>query len=330
MRESVNRIAIFRALQLGDILCAMPAVRAIREFYPDAEILFIGLPHTQGLIERFGDYIDRFIVFPGYPGLPEQPFNEEDFNIFAGQMRGLELDLIFQLQGNGSVVYDFLYGLGAKRVVGFCERVKQQDENLMLYPKGLHEVDRHLALLTYLGIPHSDDDLFFPLFYHDEMAFKALGLELKPKRYICIHPGSRGAWRQWPIGYFAAIADYCKKKGFEVIITGSRSELPIAEKLLDVMKEMPIVLCGRTSLGAVAYLIKNAALLVANCTGVSHVAAALKTPSVIISMDGEPGRWGPKNTELHITVDWTVNPDLELVMREVMRRIDFLMLRSNV
>jgi ADP-heptose:LPS heptosyltransferase len=43
----------------------------------------------------------------------------------------------------------------------------------------------------------------------------------------------------------------------------------------------------------VAVLIKNAAALVSNCTGVSHIAAALKTKSIVISLDGEPDRWGP-------------------------------------
>jgi hypothetical protein len=40
-------------------------------------------------------------------------------------------------------------------------------------------------------------------------------------------------------------------------------------------------------------LIQNAAMLISNCTGVSHIASAFKTPSIVISMDGEPQRWGP-------------------------------------
>jgi ADP-heptose:LPS heptosyltransferase len=67
----------------------------------------------------------------------------------------------------------------------------------------------------------------------------------------------------------------------------------------------------------VAVLIKNAAALVSNCTGVSHVAAALKTKSLVLSLDGEPFRWGPLNQKLHHTIDWTATPSLNLVLEEL-------------
>jgi ADP-heptose:LPS heptosyltransferase len=54
-------------------------------------------------------------------------------------------------------------------------------------------------------------------------------------------------------------------------------------------------------------------LLIANCTGVSHIAAATRTPSFVISMDGEPERWGPLNQILHVTKDWTRDPSFEAV-----------------
>lgn len=321
--NTVNRIAIFRALQLGDLLCAMPAIKAIREFYPKAEIIFIGLSHTQSIIERFKECIDKFIAFPGYPGLPEQKFDEASFRDFVAVMRELGVDLLFQLQGNGSIVYDFLNVLDAKRVVGFCETLEQQNENLMLYPaEGLHEVDRHLALLKHLHIAYRSEEMFFPVLEQDRLGFEALGLDLKLKEYVCIHPGSRAKWRQWPIAYFAAIADYCKEQGLEVVITGSESETDLAEEMVNEMKGQPVVLTGKTSLGVVGYIIKNAFGLIANCTGVSHIAAALKTPSVIISMDGEPYRWGPKNKELHFTIDWTVDPNYRLVLGAVKDMIE--------
>ena len=74
---------------------------------------------------------------------------------------------------------------------------------------------------------------------------------------------------------------------------------------------------GKTSLGAIGVLIKNAALLISNCTGVSHMAAAFETPGIVISMDGEPERWGPLNKELHRTIDWATTPNFELVREEL-------------
>ncbi len=62
-------------------------------------------------------------------------------------------------------------------------------------------------------------------------------------------------------------------------------------------------------------------MLIANCTGVSHIAAAVKTPSVIISMDGEPERWSPVNKNLHHVIDWTKDPHFDSVFNAVIKMI---------
>ena len=78
-----------------------------------------------------------------------------------------------------------------------------------------------------------------------------------------------------------------------------------------------IDLTGHTGLGEIGQLIKEADLLISNCTGVSHIAAAVETPSIVISMDGEPERWGPLNKQLHKTIDWTRGNDFDHVLAEM-------------
>src|SRR4051794_28519695 len=92
--SEVKKIAVFRALQLGDMLCAIPALRALHHAYPHAEVTLLGLSWAASLVERFPRYIHRFRHFPGYPGLPEQELDPKDFTGFLNETQEEHYDLI--------------------------------------------------------------------------------------------------------------------------------------------------------------------------------------------------------------------------------------------
>ncbi len=162
----------------------------------------------------------------------------------------------------------------------------------------------------------------------DQQEFEALQLSLYPGRYVCIHPGSRGAWRQWPPDYFALLADHCAEKGLDIVITGTADETGITREVIKNLHHPAVDVTGMTTMGAMGVLLRNSSLLVSNCTGVSHIAAALGTPSVIISMDGEPHRWGPLDRRLHRTIDWTTRPRIDEVLMEMEDLLQALPLRA--
>jgi ADP-heptose:LPS heptosyltransferase len=313
--ETTRKIAVFRALQLGDMLCAVPALRALRQNYPDAEITLLGLPWAQSFVDRFSRYLNRFIHFPGFHGLPEQPFDQALWEEFEAKMRAENFDLILQMQGNGNIVNDMLENLQAGTVAGFQSEGNIRDNGLFLdYPTGISEIDRHLQLLAFLGIKPDGNELEFPILEAEATRLNDGHPKLKETRYVCVHPGSRGTWRQWPPDHFAALADACAGLGYQVIVTGTKDEAPITKAVMDRMQEPATDFTGKTGLGEIGQLIKDADLLISNCTGVSHIASALRTPSIVISMDGEPERWGPLNKSLHKTFDWTKTQDAQSVM----------------
>jgi len=312
----MNKIAIFRALYLGDFLCSVPALRALRKFYPDAEITLIGLSQMSDLAKRYSQYIDHFIPFPGFPLLSDTPFDPDLFQEFLEKIRSKEFDLILQMQGNGSIINNLLKSFNAQTVAGFCETEEELSDEFILYPESLHEIQRHLALLSHLGIPSDGEQIDFPINEKDREEFKNAGISLN-RDYICIHPGSKAKWRQWPVHYFAKLGDYLAAKGFHIVITGVNTEIGLAKELSKTMKADSTIAAGKLSLGATAVLLSKAKFLLTNCTGISHLAAAIEVPSLVISMDGEPNRWGPLNKKLHRTFDWKQNPDYNAVFNEV-------------
>jgi len=316
--QNIKKIGILRALQLGDMLCAVPALRALRHAFPNADITLIGLPWAAQFVDRFSGYLDTFIHFPGYPGLPEQEFNRDDWSRFVNNINSQQFDLLLQMQGNGNIVNSMLRDSFPVMIAGFHSEGNRMDPDLFLnYPEGISEIDRHLALMEHLGIPSCGRHLEFPVLPAEKEKLKTLNLPVSEKSYVCIHPGSRGSWRQWPVSHFANIADEAASLGYDIVVTGTKEEQDLTMAVISKMNRAAIDLTGRTGLGEVGELINQAALLISNCTGVSHIAAAMRTPSIVISMDGEPERWGPINQKLHRTIDWTKTQQYETVSAEM-------------
>jgi len=213
--KNIKSIGVFRALQLGDMLCSIPAVRALRMAYPEAKITLIGLPWAASFTRRFNKYFDSFICFPGYTGLPEQPFSEAAYSNFLYSMRQEHFDLLIQMQGNGTIVNPMLLTWNAKHVAGFFNQhsVVDGSDLFLEYPDGISEIHRHLALMEHLGIPSAGDHLEFPIIAGDYNDFAAMNVTLRQKGYVCVHPGSRGRWRQWPPMFFAHLQIFVRKKG---------------------------------------------------------------------------------------------------------------------
>lgn len=316
-RSEPGSIAIFRALQLGDMLCAVPAFRALRKRWPRARISLVGLPWQREIVERFPEYLDELIVFPGYPGLPEQGHDLAALTAFLEEMNRRSFDLLLQMHGNGSVLNPLLALCGAKKIAGFsAPDAYRPDAGMFIdYPEDLHEIERLLALLRHLGID-GEPTLEFPISEDERLEFYRLANrhKLRAGGYACLHPGARDPVRRWSSENFSEVARHLLACGLQVVVTGTPAEARIAEQIVAATDGRVVNLVGETSLGMLAALIDNARVLVCNDTGVSHVAAARGTPSVVLFTASDPAHWAPLDQTLHLPAPPDLNHDVSRVL----------------
>lgn len=262
------KIAVLRALQLGDLLVAVPALRALRRAYPGAHIALVALPWAKTFVERFSRYVDELVEYPGAPA---------------------DYDLVLQMHGDGSCTNAVALGLGGKRTAGFYRPGNDcPDRELFVeWDDRENEVLRCLRLAERVGCRTLTPELEFPPTPADLAEFARFRLS----NYVVMHVGSQLPSRRWPAERFAAVADWLAARGFKVVLTGTAGE--------PVVSPAACNLVGKTSLGGLAALVARARLVVCNDTSVSHIAAAMRTPSVVIACGSDPRRWAPLDRQLH-------------------------------
>lgn len=303
MPLSPRRIAIFRALYLGDLLLAVPALRAIRRRFPEAEVTLISLPWAASFVQRFHCYVDRFVEFVGYPGINEVAFDRERTVRFLDEQHHYGYDLAIQMHGSGRTSNSFVIALSSRITAGYYEETPPRQLTLSaVYPRDSHEILRNLRLAALLGCSDLDTRLEFPL-YNEDWSEAAGLLRLLPwakRPWIGIHAGAHAPARRWPPAYFAAVADALAQRfDAQIFLTGSHGEESNVQAVAEHMKAPSINLVSKTSLGGLAALIRQLDLFVSNDTGPAHIATAVDTPGVTLFGPTDYIRWAPLDQNWH-------------------------------
>lgn len=322
---AVERIAVFRALNLGDMLCAVPALRALRNHFPSTDIALIGLPWAAGFQRRFKVYLDRFFAFPGFPGLPEAVSEPQAIDAFFSTIREENFDLCLQLHGSGPVSNTVVEQLGGRQSIGLGAKEPGTAIQVWPYPDDCHEVHRNLRLIEVaFGPDATTDELEFPLCDDD---WRELGSypeidACRVRPYVCLQPGARNPAKRWPASHFAAVGDALAEMGYSIVLTGSAAENALAQDIIRQMAHPAYNAACDISIGGLAALLSGARLLVSNDTGVAHLAVALKVPSVVIFFATDPLRWAPPADGRHSVAGGTTMPDKVEVLHKAAALLD--------
>jgi ADP-heptose:LPS heptosyltransferase len=316
------RIALFRALFVGDLLMTVPAFRALRCRFPDAEITLIGLPWARGFVPHVSHYIDRFVEFAGYPGIPEIEVDPARTARWLAEQRAYGYDLALQMHGDGTVTNALVAELGARVTAGFARPGDRRLTYSLPVEHDGHEILRWLTLTDYLGAPRRGARIDFPLTPDQERRADRLlaGAAGGSGPLIGLHAGSKAENRRWPPEKFAVLGDELVERfGARIVLTGSEGERPLTASVAASMRRPALNLAGRTGIGEFAAVLARLDLLVTNDTGASHMAAATRTRSVVLFGPEPPERFGPLDRNLHTCIDSLalLGGDPETVLRRL-------------
>ncbi|MGY1742043.1 MULTISPECIES: glycosyltransferase family 9 protein [unclassified Blastococcus] len=308
---AVRRVALVRMrVGLGDLLCSIPALRRLRAARPDLHVALVTWARMAPVVERLGSLggrplVDELLPFPGAEGIPDGPVDPAGWAAFTAAGRGF--DLALQDYGDRVAANRVTAAFGARLTGGFAPTswsVPPGAEAMYLrYPVHLHEAQRHVRLLEHLGLPPGGEaGMGFDLRPGDEAEHAATLTRhgLVPGGYAVLHPGASAATRRWPIARYAAVGDALAADGLAVVLTGVPGEAQPAQ-VAAAMRAPAVDLSGATSLGGLAALLRDAAVLVGNDTGSAHLAAAVGGRSVTVFLPGDPVRWahrGPRHRAL--------------------------------
>jgi ADP-heptose:LPS heptosyltransferase len=267
-------LLVLRALKLGDLLVAVPALRALRRAYPEHRVVYAAQQWLRPAVELTGA-VDELLDTHG-------------LDVAIARRPG-EVDVAVNLHGNGPESRGRLEALQAKTYLGHRAPGWEGPD----WQDGIHERERWTRLLRWHGV---DAD---PLDYQLERPAVSTTLP----GAVVIHPGAAYGSRHWPVERFAAVASALARSGHRVVFTGSGTERPRAAAVAELagLPEESVV-AGRQPLAEFAALIADAALVVSADTGAAHLATAYGRPSVVIFGPAPASEWGPPEHGPHIVL----------------------------
>ncbi len=307
-------ILVVKLATIGDLLLATPALRAMRETYPQARIDLLVTPASAGLLDGW-EVIDRVIILDKYlfdypQQLLKNPRNLLRLRPLWHDLRDGDYDAVLLLHHLtlffGRLKHQILMrATGAKWRAGLDNghgwflNVRVKDEGF----GAMHEADYNLAVAEAIGATANTKRLTVPITSKERQQAHQLLFEDGPaenitRPIIAMHPGSGGysTARRWAPERFAQLADTLfHDVGSQLILMGGPEEAELHQQIIGMMRSgMPVrSFAGKGSIRVTAAVLEQVDLFVGNDSGLMHLAVAVGIPTVAIFGLTNSDAWGP-------------------------------------
>jgi len=266
-------LVVLRAIKLGDILIAVPALHALRRAYPGHRITLATTAWLAPIVELLP--VDLHLAQQGL---------DHDMPIVPGTV-----DVAVNLHGSGGESRSIVEHLRARHVI---KHAAPGEEGLP-WVDGMHERERWIRLLDAFGVPGDPDEV--------SIAVPAVGPAVR--NATVIHVGAFYGARHWPVERFADVARSLADRGHHVVVSGGAADVERATAVAEGAGLPPeSVVAGTLDLQEFAAVIADAHAVVTVDTGAAHLASAYGIPSVVLFGPAPPEEWGPPATGPHVVL----------------------------
>lgn len=297
-----QKILIRSVNWIGDAVLTIPAIRSIRQAFPDASISLLARPHVSEIFSK-SPYINEIILYDdAFRGIRGRLR-------LAGLLRAKGFDMAILLQNAfDAALISWLSNIPER--IGY-----RRDWRGPLLTKAVpvtedisrkHQVYYYLNLIESIGIPVADPFPYIHLSDDEIEQARPILSQLNTTSHhpltVGISPGATyGPAKRWLPARFSELIDrIIEELNGRVVIFGSLSEVKIADDIVKRLKikgpeieERVIAMAGRTSLRQLIALISCCDAFVTNDSGPMHIASALLVPTVAIFGSTDSRATGP-------------------------------------
>lgn len=283
-----GRILVIATQRIGDVLLATPLIRSLRRAVPRAHIAALVYADTAPMLAANRD-VDAVLSVARRPSLREHL-------LFLARL-WRRYDLAFS---TGSGDRPTLYAcIAARRRVGVVSGGLKHwwkrtllDRWALLDDGNTHTVLTNLRLADLAGVARSHDVVtqWTP---RDEALVQATVSQ--HCAYAVLHLQPKFAYKAWHTAGWVALGKWLDARGLQLVLTGSADpdELAVLDRVMPLLPAGSLNVAGRFTLAQVACLLSRARLFVGPDTVITHMAAALGTPTIALFGPSNPMKWGP-------------------------------------
>ena len=306
LQHEPERVLVIRQHnQMGDMLLAVPAFRALRRRFPRARISLVAAPINGAVMEN-SPYIEEVLIY----AKERNRRNPLGLVRFLAAIRRRRFDLVLVLNTVSFSITSMLLASisGARYRIGSSSAGFGHDLSKIFYDielplptagelSAMHESDHNLYPLAAIGAFEDDKTSLLVPTDAEEQDAEAFARAVRGPSgdFIVVHPGAGKKQNIWPPERFAEAAlRLCGEAGAGIVAVKGPVDREVFGRFISSCQRVSAVL-SMPSVGFLGAVMKRAAVTLCNDTGIMHIAGAVRANCCAVFGPTDPVRWKPVN-----------------------------------